>query len=58
MLAIGGMPDHIHILLSMPAVLSLSKTVQLLKGNSSQWIRATFEDHSRFEWQRGYGAGF
>jgi len=27
-----------------------------MKGNSSKWIRETFDEHKRFEWQRGYGA--
>ena len=56
LLAVGGMPDHVHLLLSIAATLQLSKVVQLLKGNSSKWIRETFPEHHRFEWQRGYGA--
>lgn len=56
MIAVGGMPDHIHLLLSMPATVSISKAMQLLKGNSSKWIHETFPDQQSFEWQRGYGA--
>ena len=41
-LAIGGATDHVHVLLSLPATLSIAKTTQLLKGNSSKWIRETF----------------
>jgi putative transposase len=41
-LAIGGAADHVHILLSLPATLSVAKAMQLLKGNSSKWIRETF----------------
>ena len=41
-LAVGGMPDHIHILLSLPATLSVSKAIQSIKGNSSKWIYDTF----------------
>lgn len=56
LLAAGGMPDHVHLLISLPATLSLSKAMQLLKGNSSKWIHETFPEHRSFEWQRGYGA--
>ena len=38
LMAVGGMPDHVHLLLSLPATLALSKAVQLIKGNSSKWI--------------------
>jgi len=55
-LAIGGAPDHVHILLSLPATLSVAKMVQLLKGNSSKWIHETFPEMRSFEWQEGYGA--
>ncbi len=36
MLAIGGAADHVHILLTLPATLSVAKAMQLLKGNSSK----------------------
>ncbi len=35
-LAIGGAADHVHVLLSLPATLSVAKAMQLLKGNSSK----------------------
>jgi REP element-mobilizing transposase RayT len=53
---IGGVEDHVHVLLSLPSTLSISKAVQLLKGNSSKWIHETFSEHQAFEWQEGYGA--
>ena len=55
-LAIGGAADHIHILVSLPATLSVSKAMQLIKGGSSTWISKTFADQKNFEWQEGYGA--
>jgi putative transposase len=55
-LAIGGMADHVHVLLSLPATLSVAKATQLLKGNSSKWIRETFPKMRSFAWQEGYGA--
>jgi putative transposase len=55
-LAIGGVDDHVHILVSLPATLSIAKALQLLKGNSSKWIHETFAKMRSFEWQEGYGA--
>ena len=55
-LEVGGVEDHVHILLSLPATLAISKAVQLLKGNSSKWIHDTFPEHREFIWQEGYGA--
>ena len=53
---IGGMPDHVHILLSIPSTLSLAKAMQLIKGGSSKWIHDTFPEHRLFRWQIKYGA--
>jgi REP element-mobilizing transposase RayT len=55
-LEIGGVDNHIHVLLSIPPALSIAKAIQLLKGNSSKWIHETFKEHWSFEWQEGYGA--
>lgn len=57
-LAVGGVVDHVHALLSLPSTQSVSKAMQLLKGNSSKWLRETFPQlvQCRFEWQEGYGA--
>ena len=55
-LKVGGVADHIHILLSLPSTLAISKAVQLIKGNSSKWVHETFPHLATFEWQEGYGA--
>ena len=55
-LVVGGGEDHVHALLSIPSTLSVAKSIQLLKGNSSKWIHDTFKEHWDFEWQEGYGA--
>lgn len=55
-LIVGGVADHVHALVSIPSTLSVSKCVQLLKGNSSKWLHETFADQRGFEWQEGYGA--
>ena len=55
-LVVGGVEDHVHVLLSVPSTLSVAKAVQLLKGNSSKWIHESFQEHREFQWQEGYGA--
>jgi REP element-mobilizing transposase RayT len=54
-LAIGGTEDHAHVLLSLPAALSISRSIQLVKGVSSTWASKTFPDFQDFNWQSGYG---
>ena len=53
---IGGVEDHVHILLSLPATMPLSKALQLLKGGSSKWVHDTFPECRLFGWQEKYGA--
>jgi putative transposase len=54
-LAVGGMPDHAHVLLSLPPSMPVSKAVQLIKGGSSKWINDQMERRT-FTWQDAYGA--
>jgi REP element-mobilizing transposase RayT len=53
---IGGVEDHVHILLTLPPTVSIAKAMQLLKGGSSKWIHETFPEHRLFAWQEEYGA--
>lgn len=55
-LAIGGVEDHAHVLLSLPSTVSIAKAIQLVKGGSSKWISDTFSQLREFSWQEGYGA--
>lgn len=55
-LAVGGVEDHAHLLVSLPATVSVAKALQLIKGTSSKWIHDTFPDNRAFAWQEGYGA--
>ena len=50
---IGGMEDHAHILFALPADVTLAHAVQVLKANSSRWMR---ERVPKFAWQEGYAA--
>lgn len=54
--AIGGVEDHIHILLSIKPNIALSDLVREIKSNSSKWINEKSLVMGRFEWQAGFGA--
>src|ERR1700691_1624277 len=51
--AVGGMPDHIHLLVSMPATRTVSDVVRDLKCNSSLRMRKM---NRLFAWQNGYAS--
>jgi REP element-mobilizing transposase RayT len=55
MLAINGMPDHVHIFFGMRPTESLSDLMQRVKANSAKWINKRRFAPGRFEWQDGYG---
>jgi putative transposase len=55
-LAINGMPDHVHVFLGMRPTQSLSELMQDIKGDSSKWIIQKRFVNCRFSWQEGYGA--
>ncbi len=52
----GGMPDHVHLLLSLRTTPSLAEVVKNIKGGSSRWMNQRSDDAERFGWQDGYGA--
>lgn len=53
---IGGVEDHVHILVNLPAKTSLSEIVATIKANSSRWINREVSPTRLFEWQKGYSA--
>lgn len=56
MLAINGMPDHIHILIGFKPVEDLSSLIREVKKASTEWIKSKQLTRSKFQWQEGYGA--
>ncbi|TKJ41061.1 transposase [candidate division LCP-89 bacterium B3_LCP] len=54
--AVGGIEDHVHLLVSIPSTMSVSQTVKIFKGASSRWIHQEFDYMIDFAWQGGYGA--
>jgi REP element-mobilizing transposase RayT len=55
-LEVGGVADHVHLLVSIPASLAVSKALRLIKGGSSHWLKETFPNMAKFAWQDGYAA--
>lgn len=56
LLAINGMPDHVHILIGLKPTAALSNIVRDIKANSSRFINDKKWIAGKFEWQQGFGA--
>lgn len=56
LLAINGMPDHVHILFGLRPSQSVAALLQDVKQYSSVWINERRLVRGRFSWQEGYGA--
>ncbi len=54
-LGLGGIPNHRHLLLKTPTILSASTIMQTIKGTSSHFIRDNFPNEDNIYWQPGYG---
>ncbi len=55
LLAIGGMPDHIHIFIGLKPVESISDLVREIKTATTDFIRTEKLSPFKFNWQNGYG---
>jgi REP element-mobilizing transposase RayT len=53
---IGAADDHIHIACSLGRTISVSKLIQEIKQDSSQWMKSQGRQYVDFAWQNGYGA--
>ncbi len=56
MLAINGMPDHVHFLIGMNPSCCLSDLVREIKKSSNEFINEKKFSKFKFSWQEGYGA--
>jgi REP-associated tyrosine transposase len=53
-LKIGGVADHVHLVVALPSMVSIGETVREIKAGSSKWVH---ENHYRlFSWREGFGA--
>jgi putative transposase len=53
--AIGGVENHVHLLVSLTQLTVISDLMRDVKAISSGWVRQTFTGYKDFEWQPGYG---
>lgn len=53
---IGGHKDHVHCSLSLGKEQTISKVVQLIKGESSFWINKNDITPQKFSWQDDFWA--
>jgi putative transposase len=54
-LAVGGMPDHVHLACTFPNTLSISEFVSRIKGSSSHFVNHHPKSARPFAWRPGYG---
>jgi len=53
-LAIGGIEDHVHLLIGLKSKHRLDYFLRDLKADSSSWVHQELK--KKFEWQKGYAA--
>jgi len=56
LLAINGMPDHIHLLVRLRPIQSIAELLHAVKTYSAKWINENWFVRGKFTWQPGYGA--
>lgn len=56
LLAIGGIENHIHILIGLKPNCEISKLIQEVKANSSKFVNQKRFVRGKFSWQEGFGA--
>ena len=53
---IGGMPDHVHLLVRLTTTITIGQLVKSLKGSSSHYIAQIHKPGQFFKWRGGYSA--
>lgn len=53
--AVGGVEDHVHLLVGLRATHCLSDVMRVIKSASSKWVHQEMQK-KLFSWQEGYGA--
>lgn len=56
LIAINGMPDHVHVLIGLKPAIALANLVREIKADSTNFINKEKFVRGRFNWQEGYGA--
>ena len=55
-LIVGGIADHVHILIRLSRLISIADFLKELKIQSSKWVKTRGGILTKFQWQSGYGA--
>jgi len=56
LIALNGMPDHIHIFVGLNPAIAISDLVKDIKRASNNWINDKGFVNGKFAWQAGFGA--
>ena len=56
LLEIGGMADHVHLLVQLTVIDKFSNLIRDMKAHSSGWVHRHFPNLKHFTWQEGYGS--
>lgn len=53
---LGGIANHIHLLIQIANLDNYSKLISILKSTTTAWLKRTFPECREFNWQDGYGS--
>lgn len=56
LLAIGSMPDHVHIFIGYNVNQLIPNLIEEIKTSTNSWIKVKKLSKFKFDWQKGYGA--
>ena len=56
LIVINSVPDHLHLFAGLNPKQSISELMQLVKGDSSEFVNKKGFTKKKFYWQEGYGA--
>lgn len=55
-ISVGGVEDHVHVLVLFSKTESVAHVVEEMKRNSSRWVKTLSPSYEKFAWQGGYAA--
>jgi len=55
-LTIGGVEDHVHVLLLLSRKFAVMNVVEEAKTETTKWVKKQAPQYEDFHWQSGYGA--
>jgi len=55
-LIVGGVADHVHLLVQLGRTIAVADAVGKIKSTSSLWVNQKHCERAQFHWQAGYAA--